>query len=234
VNIKIEVSYGGTLMKKEVNMIHPHTRIGKNTKIGIYSVVGYPENEEKYVEIGQNCKIGNHVTIYPGTKIMNNVSIRDYSCIEKNAQIGNNVFISNYAHIGKNVMIGDSTLVLYEAKIYDGTKIGKHSRIGGFVAENTVIGEHVTVFGRLIHSFRDPTHWSGGEEPPTIDNFVVVGFNAIVIGAIKISHHVYIAAGAVVSKDVPPYSMVLDVNKIIHIKNWCGRIKKSKFWEWEG
>lgn len=221
-------------MKNGVNMIHPRTLIGKNTKIGIYSIIGYPENEGKYVEIGQNCKIGNHVTICPGTKIMSNVFIRDYSCIEENVHIGNNAYIDNYAYIGKNVTIDDSTSILYEAKIYDGSKIGKHSRIGGFVAENTMIGNHVTVFGKLIHSFRDPIHWSGGEEPPTIDNFVVVGFNAVVIGGIKVGHHVYIAAGAVLSKDIPPYSIVHGVNKITPIRDWKGKIKKSKFWVWEG
>jgi len=221
-------------MKDKVNIIHPRTQIGKNTKIGMYSVIGYPENEGKHVEIGQDCKIGNHVTIYPGTKIMDNVSIKDFSCIEDNVRIGNNVFIDNNSYIGREAMIDDFTLILYEAKIYDGAKIGKRSRIGGFVAENTVIGDHVTIFGKLIHSFRDPTRWSGGEEPPTIDNFVVVGFNAVVIGAIKISHHVYIAAGAIVSKDVSPYSIVHGVNKIIPIKDWRGKMRKSIFWEWEG
>jgi len=61
----------------------------------------------------------------------------------------------------------------------------------------------------------------------------VVGFNAVVIGGIKVSHHVYIAAGAVVSKDVPPYSMAYGVNKITPLKAWRGKMKKSKFWRWE-
>jgi len=220
-------------MKKGVNMIHQNTRIGKNTKIGMYSVIGYRGNEGKCVEIGQDCVIGNHVTIYPSTKIGSNVFIKDYSCIEENACIGNNVFIDNYSYIGRDVIIDDHALILYGAKIYGGAKVGRYSRIGGFVAENTTIRDYVTVFGKLIHSFRDPTHWGGGEEPPTIDNFVVVGFNAVVIGGIKVSHHVYIAAGAVVSKDVPPYSMAYGVNKITPLKAWRGKMKKSKFWRWE-
>jgi len=220
-------------MRDVPQMIHHSTQTGKNTKIGIYSIVGYPEKEGKCVKIGQNCEIGNHVTIYPGVKIMNDVSIGDYSCIDEDAVIGNNVCIERYSYIGKKVIIGDSTLVLYRAEIYEGAKIGKHCRIGGFVAENTIIGDYVTIFGKLIHSFRDPTHWDGGEEPPIIDNYVVVGFDAVIIGKIKISHHVYIAAGAIVSKDIPPYSIVYGTNKIIPISEWKGDIKKSKFWRWQ-
>ena len=214
-------------------VIHPLTRIGKNTKIGLYSIIGYPEREGKYVEIGQNCEIGNYVTIRPGAKIMDNVSIKEYSYIEEDTIIGNNVSIESYSYIGKKVTIGESSLILYRAEIYDGAKIGKHCRIGGFVAENTIIGNYVTMFGKLIHSFRDPTHWDGGEKSPIIDDYVVVGFNAVIIGAIKINHHVYIAAGAVVSKDVPPYSIVYGINNIISIKKWKGKIKKSKFWKWK-
>ena len=141
--------------------------------------------------------------------------------------------IDAYSYIGKNVIIGDQTLILYGAKIYDNAKIGKKSRIGGFVAENTVIGDYVTVFGKLIHSFRDPTHWSGGEEPPKIGDFVVIGFDAIVIGDVSIGKHVYIAAGAIVTKDVPPNSLVSGVNNIIPIKSWKGAMKSSPFWRWK-
>lgn len=212
--------------------VHPSTRIGDNTTIGMYSVIGYPEKKGEYVEIGRNCKIGNHVTIYPGVRIMDNVSIKDYSCIEEDTIIGSNVFIEPFSHIGEKVTIGAFTLVLYKAEIYGGAKIGKHCRIGGFVAENTIIGDYVTVFGKLIHSFRDPTHWGGGETPPTIDNYVVIGFNAVIIGGIKINHHVYVAAGATVSKNVPPYSIAYGFNNIVPIDKWKGKIKKSKFWEW--
>ena len=214
-------------------MIQPHTRIGKNTKIGLYSIIGYPEREGKCVEIGQNCEIGNYVTIRSGTKIMDNVSIKEYSYIEEDTIIGKNVSIEPYSYIGKKVTIGESSLILYRAEIYDGAKIGKHCRIGGFVAENTIIGDYVTIFGKLIHSFRDPTHWNGGEISPIIDSYVVVGFNALIIGKVKIGHHVYIAAGAIVSKDVPPYSIVYGINNIVPIEKWKGGIKDSKFWRWE-
>lgn len=220
-------------MKELLHRIHPKTQIGDNSVIGAYSVIGYPDIDGKYVKIGRDCKIGNHVTIFPGVKVLDNVSIKDFSHIEEDTIIGNNVLIEPFSHIGKKVTIGDSTLVLYRAEIYDDVKIGKYCRIGGFIAENTIIGDYVTIFGKLIHSFRDPTHWDGGETPPLIDNYVVIGFNAVVIGGIKINHHVYVAAGAIVSKDVPPYSIVYGLNNIVPIDEWKGEIKKSKFWRWQ-
>ena len=216
----------------ENSMMHPNAKIGKNTKIGYYSIIGYPDMEGKTVEVGCDSEIGNHISILPGTKIGDKVSIKDHSRIEEDVKVGNNVSIDAYSYVGKNVTIGDCSLILYGAKIYDNAEIGKHTRIGGFVAENTVIGDYATVFGKLIHSFRDPTHWDGDEDPPKIDDFVVIGFDSIVIGGVNIGEHVYIAAGAIVTKDIPPNSIVVDVNNIIPIKSWKGSLKISPFWRW--
>lgn len=43
---------------------------------------------------------------------------------------------------------------------------------------------------------------------PYIDNNVFVGPNVVVIGDVRIGHHAVIGAGAVVTKDVPPYAVV--------------------------
>jgi len=220
-------------MKKPNSMVHPNAKIGENTKIGYYSIIGYPDIEGKSIEIGHDCNIENHVNVLPGAKIGNNVSIKNFSCIEEDVEIGNSVSMDAYSYIGKNVIICDHALILYGAEIYDNAKIGKYSRIGGFVAENTIIGDYVTVFGKLIHSFRDPTHWDGDEEPPKIDDFVVIGFNALVIGDVSIEKHVYIAAGAIVTKDVPQDSIVSGVNNIIPIKSWKGAMQNSPFWRWK-
>lgn len=219
--------------KGTFDAISPSTKIGRNTKVGLYSIIGDPGTKKRPVEIGNNCIVGNHVTIRPGVKIGNDVVIRDYSYIDENARIGNSVSIDPYSHIGENAIIGDNTLILYGAKIFDNTKIGKNSKIGGFVAENTTVGDFVTVFGKLIHSYRDPTHWAGGEEPPKINNFVIIGFDATIIGDISIGHHVYIAAGAIVTKDVPPNSVVYGVNNIVPFKSWKGKLKSSPFWRWK-
>ncbi|MBU0577908.1 MAG: DapH/DapD/GlmU-related protein [Bacteroidota bacterium] len=214
------------------NAVSPSTKIGENTKIGLYSVIGYPEVKDKVVKIGNECIIGNHVTVCPRVKIGNGVIIGDHSFISENAVIENGVFVDTHAFIGENATIGGHSSILYGTRIYNDVKIGNNSKISGFIAENASIGNHVAIFGKVIHSFRDPTHWNGGEKTPEIKDFVVVGFDAIVIGDVKVQHHVYITAAALVSKDVPPYSVVTGCNKIIPFKDWKGQLKWSKFWEW--
>ncbi len=214
------------------NVISPSTQFGKNSELGFYNVIGFPKVKGLCVKIGRDCKIGNHVTIHVGARIGKGVTIGDHSFIAQNAHIEDSVFINPYSYIGENVVVGNGSLVLYGAKIYENVRIGQNSRIGGFLAENAVIGNCVTVFGEIVHSFRDPTRWIGGEKSPTIQDFVVVGFGATVYGNIRIGHHVYIAAGTIIYKDVPPYSVVTGINQITPFKRWPGRLRQSKFWGW--
>ncbi len=61
-----------------------------------------------------------------------------------------------------------------------------------------------------------------------MDN-AVIGFDALVIGPVKIGSNSYVCAGAIVSKNVPPNSVVYGVNKIVSYKSWNGNLSKSKF-----
>lgn len=71
------------------------------------------------------------------------------------------------------------------------------------------------------------------EKPPFIEHNVVIGFNALVVGGIKIGHHSYVAAGAIVTKDVPPNSVVIGINKILPNKDWKGKELSKNFWIWK-
>lgn len=63
-------------------------------------------------------------------------------------------------------------------------------------------------------------HWKWGGGMPTIGNDVIIYAGAKVFGKINISDDVVIGANAVVTKDVPPHSMVAGVPaKIIKTRN---------------
>ncbi len=72
---------------------------------------------------------------------------------------------------------------------------------GAKIGENVFIGQNVTV---------------GGKEgkTPTIQKYVEIYSNACIIGDIVVGHHSKVAPGAVVFKDIPPYSLVVGYSKI--------------------
>ena len=100
--------------------------------------------------------------------------------------------------------------------------IGDHTRIG---LRNTIIGpvtigSHVNLaqgitVTALNHNFSDPTlridEQGVSTWPVVIDDDVWIGANAVVLPGVTIGRHSVVAAGAVVTKDVPPFSVVAGV-----------------------
>ena len=122
-------------------------------------------------------------------------SLGDYSVIESFACINNAV---------GDVVIGDHT------------RIGLHNTIIGPVD----IGNHVNLaqgitVTALNHNFSDTNkridEQGVSTNPVTIEDDVWVGANAVILPGVTIGEHCVVAAGAVVTKDVPPHSLVAGV-----------------------
>ena len=122
-------------------------------------------------------------------------SLGDYSVIESFACINNAV---------GDVIIGDHT------------RIGLHNTIIGPVT----IGHHVNLaqgitVTALNHNFDDPKkridEQGVSTKPVVIEDDIWIGANAVILPGVTIGHHTVVAAGAIVTKDVPPHSLVAGV-----------------------
>jgi acetyltransferase-like isoleucine patch superfamily enzyme len=119
----------------------------------------------------------------------------DYSVIESFATINN--------------AVGD-------VRIGDYTRIGLHNTIIGPVT----IGNHVNLaqgitVTALNHNFEDSNkridEQGVSTNPVIIEDDIWIGANAVILPGVTIGHHSVVAAGAVVTKDVPPHSLVAGV-----------------------
>lgn len=104
--------------------------------------------------------------------------------------------------------------------IGDHTRIGIHCTVIGPVAigNQVNLAQGITVTA-LNHNFTD-TEKTIGEQgvstnPVCIEDDVWIGANAVVLPGVTIGRHSVVAAGAVVTKDVPPYSLVAGVPAIV-------------------
>ncbi|MGQ0776563.1 MAG: acyltransferase [Pseudonocardiales bacterium] len=61
----------------------------------------------------------------------------------------------------------------------------------------------------------------------------VVGYGARVVGGVRIGPQSYIAASAVVTKDVPPGHVVTDVNIQTPVERWQGRRLQDLIRHWQ-
>ncbi len=97
--------------------------------------------------------------------------------------------------------------------------IGRHSLIGignvligpVSIGDHVIIAQHVTISG-LNHDYQDIhtpiSQQSVKTAPIRIDDDCWLGANVVVTAGVTIGKHVVVAAGSVVTRDVPPFSVV--------------------------
>jgi acetyltransferase-like isoleucine patch superfamily enzyme len=115
--------------------------------------------------------------------------------------------IESYSCI--NNAVGDVTMG-------DNTRIGIHCTIIGpvCIGNNVNLAQGITVTA-LNHNFADTSRRIDEQgistNPVVIGDDVWIGANAVILPGVTIGRHVVVAAGAVVTKDVPSYCVVAGV-----------------------
>ncbi len=90
--------------------------------------------------------------------------------------------------------------------IHPGAKIGKNFFIDhGFtvIGETAEIGDNVTIYQCVTLGGTNPTNGKGGKRHPTLEDNVIIGSGAQVIGPITVGERARVGANAVVTDDVP-------------------------------
>jgi len=190
--------------------------IKKGVKIWHHCLIGFSEINDDFTLI--NSGINNEEVTFIGQSTI----IKPFSLIFKGAKIGKNVEIYEYSRIGSRTIIGDGTKIVYGAKIYNDVIIGKRCIIAGFCCNGSKIDDETTMMGHLIHKY--PTHaidfWDGEEiedpSSPIIEENVIVGYNSVIIGGVTIGKNSYIAAGTIITRDVPPNTKVI-TSRVLNI-----------------
>jgi acetyltransferase-like isoleucine patch superfamily enzyme len=127
-------------------------------------------------------------------KLGKNVKIWHFAYVGDSTVIGDNVKIGSLAHIDYNVTIGDNTMI--EGLVY----IPPLSRIG----KNVFIGPAAALTN-------DPYPPSQKMVGVIIEDGAIIGSRAVIKAGVKVGKNSVVAMGAVVTKDVPPDTVVVGV-----------------------
>lgn len=151
----------------------------------------------RILSIGNSCSVGPNVVIYYDVKIGDNTLVGDGASIREKCVIGERCIISRCVTINYATQIGSGT------KIMDNTHITGNAIIGSNVFISTMVG---TTNDNVIRAgYGD--HVVG----PTIEDDVVIGVGASLLPAVRIGTASMVAAGSVVTKDVPAGVVVAGV-----------------------
>ena len=142
IGANVEVGEGSEI-QSHVSIVG-NTKIGSNNKIYSFASIGNDPQDLKYkgeetkLEIGDNNKIREYVTINPGTiggggltKIGNNCLFMVSSHIAHDCLVGNNVILANNVPLGGHAEIEDDVIIGGNSAVQQFTRVGKSAMIGG-------------------------------------------------------------------------------------------------------
>lgn len=186
---------------------------------GIRRLMQYGKNR-----VGKNAQIYDPVTLgfpsreYLGTKDFPGVTIGDDTVIRSGSIIYCEVTIGNRFQCGHNVLIREKTVIgnntsVGTASIIEGySSIGNNVRIQSmvFVPTNTEIADGVFIGpGVVLTNDRYPPTRKAELKGPVLEENSVIGAKAVILPGIRIGQGAFVAAGSVVTHDVPAGKMAI-------------------------
>jgi acetyltransferase-like isoleucine patch superfamily enzyme len=220
----------GVFLGRNVTILGP-CRIGAGVLIEDNCVIGAPSGAElrafrasprhrggSPVYADYEAAVTNQTFIGAGCLVM-------AGCvIHSGAQFDDDVLCENMTVVRANTRVGAGTELKYAAQISADVAIGSACRISGFVANDCRIGDQTSSFGQLVHAY---TRFGGGrrDPAPVLGQRVTVGFGAIVVGGVTVADDAYVAAGSIVTRDVPPGIVVTGLNEQRRLEEWPGSLR---------
>ncbi|MBI3099630.1 MAG: N-acetyltransferase [Planctomycetes bacterium] len=139
-------------------------------------------------------------------------SIVDPGCeIGEGTRIWHFCHISTGARIGARCVLGQNVYVAPTARLGDGCKIQNNvSLYDGVELESEVFCGPSMVFTNVTHP-RAHVSRKGEYEKTRVGRRATLGANATVLCGVTLGAYCFIAAGSVVTRDVPPYALMAGV-----------------------
>ncbi len=170
--------------------------IGVNADIDPGVVLGYPTSRkiaDRILRIGDDATIRSGTVIYGGTRIGNQL------------ETGHGVVIREENIVGDGLMIWSNSVIDYGCNIGDRVRI--HNNV--YLAQFTEIGDDVFLAPGVITTNDRYPICAECLKGPVIESGVRVGANSTILPGVIIGKGSLIGAGAVVTKNVPPGSVVI-------------------------
>ncbi|EYF03273.1 acyltransferase [Chondromyces apiculatus] len=142
-------------------------------------------------------------TVGEGTQIWHFCHVAAGARIGRGCVLGQNVYVAGGA------VLGDGVRVQNNVSIYDGVVIEDDVFLGPSAVLTNVSNPRAAVDRRAFY------------EPTRIRRGATVGANATLVCGVTIGRHAFVGAGAVVTRDVPDYALVVGVSA--RRTGWMGR-----------
>ena len=141
--------------------------------------------------INEYAVVDDNVEIGSGTKIWH------FCHVQSGAKIGEKCIFGQNVNIGNDVVIGNNVKIQNNVSVYTGTTIEDDVFLGPSCVLTNVTNPRSQVVRRSLY------------EKTLIRRGATVGANATIVCGITLGRYCFIGAGAVVTKDVPDYALMI-------------------------
>jgi acetyltransferase-like isoleucine patch superfamily enzyme len=188
-------------------IVYPGTVLGKGVKVLEHAVVGKqptlsPRSTARRdplppAVLGDGTVVSTAAIVFAGTTIGSRVILGDQSCVRERVTIGDDVVVGRGSLVENDTTIGTLTLIQADAYITAYSTLEDHV----FIAP-CVVTTNDNFMGRTEKRL-------GLLRGPIIRRGARVGGGAILCPGIEIGEEAFVGAGAVVTKDVAPRTVVV-------------------------
>lgn len=143
------------------------------------------------------AEISSEAMIGDGSTIWNQVQVREHACIGRNVTLSKNVYVDAWVRIGDLCKIQNNASVYHGVTLEDGVFVGPHVCFTNDRYPRAINGD-----GTL----KGADDW---EVTPTYVHFgASIGAHSVILAGVTIGTFAMVAAGSVVTRDVPPHALV--------------------------
>jgi acetyltransferase-like isoleucine patch superfamily enzyme len=190
------VVYPGTVLGEGVKVLE-HAVVGKQPTLSPRSTATREPLEPAV--LGDGAIVSTGAIVFAGTRIGARVIVGDQACIRERVAIGDDVVVGRGSLVENDTTIGAMTKIQAMAYITAYSTLEEHVFIAPCVKTT-----NDNWMGRTEKRF-------GNVKGPTIRRGARVGGGVVLLPGIEIGEEAFVGAGAVVTKDVPPRTVVVGV-----------------------
>jgi acetyltransferase-like isoleucine patch superfamily enzyme len=202
--------YGRGCLLHDTLRTYGRNKIGSRTMIMENVILGYPTSDVLLKVMSRRTR--NEDLDYAGVTIGHHCIIRSDVVIYRDVVMGNyvrtghKVLVRERCRIGDHVLVGTNVVVDNDCSIGDRVSIqsGVYIPTGTVIEDWVFIGPHATFLND-----RFPVRTKAPLTAPRIRRGATIGGNATILPGTTVGEGAFVAAAAVVTKDVPPWHMAI-------------------------
>lgn len=204
----------GVVLGKEVEIgpfvvVYSGTNLGDGVRVGAHAVLGQRPVKAKSstlkmtelpsLVVGAGTTIGVGAVVYAGTTVGKDCFFADGAQVRERCEIGERIIVGHAATVENDCQVGDRTRI----------------QTGAYITAYSVLEEDIFI-APMVTTTND--NYMGRTEARfaatkgiTAKKGSRIGGNAVILPGVTIGQEAMVAAGAVVTKDVPAYAKVMGI-----------------------